>query len=146
VDNMKILKKPSTLFAVFVILFGITYFNFVQYKPKAIRQLPDVKAAATSTETLGFQIPQDSDRTSINKSQDFNQVIYQTKKKKVEIQDFYKSIYSSPKWTKLSESAYKDFIITRYKMGEVTVTITTFDLNQQGTSNNTLVSLEEKRD
>lgn len=143
---MNTLKKPVILTLGSILLVVFTYINFTQYKPKVIRQLPDVKAASTTTETLGFQIPRDAEKLSINKSADFNQVIFETKKKKTEVQDFYKTVYSEPKWRKINESAVNDFVTSRYKSDNATVTITTFDLNVQDNTNNTLVSLEEKSD
>jgi len=138
---MNTAKRPIVILIILFLITGFSYVNFAQYKPKTIRQIPDVKSAATSTETLGFQIPQGSDKLSIQKSGNTNQVVFQTQKSKTEIQDFYKTIYSEPKWAQVSESSYKDFIIVKYRSGENSVSITAFDLEDE--DNNTLVSIEE---
>lgn len=128
----------STLVGFLVIA---SYVNFATYKPKVMKQIPEVKGmqASDSAEDGKFPMPEGVDKVSSNGSAGAFQTTYYTNKTKDEIQEFYKNIYQSNKWELDSDGVYPDMIIKRYKKDNKIISIKTFDEDKEY---KTFVSIE----
>jgi hypothetical protein len=132
--NTKTLIFASLLLTV---AFVGTYINFTMYKPKAIKQVQDVKGLQTTNP--GITLPEGAEKIGVNRASGAEQTTFHTNKSKKEIQDFYKTIFISGKWELESQNSQDGFMVSRYRKGSETVNVITLDINDEY---KTLVSLE----
>ncbi len=133
-------KNTKTLILTGVILtltFVGSYINFSQYKPKTIKQVPDVKGLQSDRSDI--PLPEGAEKIGVNVSSDAEQTTFHTNKSKHEIQAFYKNIFTSSKWQLESQGIHEDFIVARYKKGNETISVIAIDTKGDY---KTLVNLE----
>lgn len=132
--NTKNLALASTILT---LAFVGSYLNFSEYKPKTIKQVQDVKGLQTGRTDI--PLPEGAEKVGVNKSSDAEQTTFHTNKSKQEIQDFYRNILTSNKWELGSQAERDEFIVSRYKKGNETLSVITLDTSDEY---KTLVSLE----
>lgn len=122
---MKTLTRDTAkLYIIFSILFitslGV-YLNFQNYQPKILRQLQEVKGMSTQREYIPY--PRDSVKIGSSKSNESNQLTFETKKTPKELQEFYKNIYLDKGWKIESEGINENFYVLEFKKDSSLITI-----------------------
>lgn len=126
---------------IMTVAFVASYLNFTDYRPKTVRQVPDVKGIQTEniSNNNGLPLPDGAQKVATSNTTDSTQVTFHTNKTKTEVQDYYKNILNSNKWTLDSEGIYSQFIVTKYKKDTVQISVVTYDTDD---GYKTLVSIE----
>lgn len=133
--NSKVLLISSLALT---LAFLVSYFSFSGYKPKAVKQVEEVKGLQSEPPSE-IPLPDGAKKVGTNRSSDSTQITFHTEKTKAAIQEFYKNIFSTDNWVLESQSAQEEFIIAKYHNDEQDVNVTTLDTLEE---NDTLVSLE----
>lgn len=134
---MSKLSKQVYLSTLFLTgLFVFSYYTFTTYKPKSLRQIAEVKSAATS-DLSSLPYPKDSEKIGTDRTSSSEITTIRTSTSPQEVQDFYKTIFVSRGWEIESIGDFEDHKIYKYKNPDNTVTIQTFE--EQDT---TIVSIE----
>ena len=130
--------KISILLATALSLFLSSYIFFTSYRPKALRELRDVKGLSTQTNI--FSLPQvpDAENISINKTFDSQQTTFLTQKTPAEVQSFYENILAD-EWLLKEETLNDNFFARQYKKDDSFVYIWA---SENIETNNTYASVE----
>jgi hypothetical protein len=136
-------KKQSVFITTFIVLAGLSlasYLYFLNYQPKAIKQLSEVKGyQTTNVNKLNLPYPNNAENIVVNDTEDTQQITFKSAKTKEEILKYYKNIMLSRKWIVDSEAIYSDFTIARYKQNDYLVKIIAYDEPEK---TGTLTSIE----
>lgn len=113
---------------------------FSQYKPKTLKQVQEVKGLQNDNST-DFALPEGATKIGSNRSTESTQTTFHTSKKKDNVQEFYKNIYSTNNWKLESQNVNENYIVTKYEKDNKLFVVSTFDTQDD---NETLVNLELK--
>ncbi len=108
-------------------IFGLSYYAFQDYKPKALQEVREVRGYTTN-EREGFDLPYPRYAKGLASDETLNtkKFTFQTDKTPQEIQDFYSTILLGDDWKLKKEGATDNFFTKEYKKDNLSVTVWSF--------------------
>jgi hypothetical protein len=121
-----------------IALLAFSYYNFVSFQPKVLKQVTEVKGArATAEDTLPY--PTDADKIGINQTGNLKLTTFQTAKTPEEVQVFYKNVFIEYGWDLDIEGKNDSVLMAKYRKDKKIATIVT---SKQSEEKATIASIE----
>ncbi len=108
-----------------VVLFSIvgSYYVFQSYKPKALRQVREVKGYKEES-FLRIPYMQGAKELGVSETAKSKQVTLEIRRSPDEVRNFYKNVFTDRGWTRSSTATTKAFYNDTYKTDEHTAAVT----------------------
>ncbi len=107
-----------------MVLFAASYVNFVQYQPKSLKEVREVKGYSTQIDSA-FDLPTPRYAKSLGYDQTLNskKFTFQTDKTPEEVYVFYDNILSVDDWELKKVGNTDDFYTAEFKKGKLFITM-----------------------